>query len=158
MPTTCHFADDKGRGAVARHAQLAVETAILRSHKEQELRWGGRRSPGERAVSYFGCDGVGQLQALIRTSTLPLHRVQCFVHRHLYQVVCHTINRLYREIRKISVVNELHGRRDKRVRRRPRIAPEQPLETGMSATLATIVRPEVTKRANAFAQIFSASL
>ena len=26
----------------------------------------------------------------------------------------------------------------------------------MSATLATIVRPEVTKRANAFAQIFSA--
>jgi uncharacterized protein YjiS (DUF1127 family) len=54
------------------------------------------------------------------------------------------------------VVNEPHGRRDKRVRRRPRIAPEQPLETGMSATLATIVRPEVTKRANAFAQIFSA--
>ena len=26
----------------------------------------------------------------------------------------------------------------------------------MSATLATIIRPEVTKRANAFAQIFSA--
>jgi uncharacterized protein YjiS (DUF1127 family) len=33
---------------------------------------------------------------------------------------------------------------------------EQQLETGMSATLATIVRPEVTKRANTFAQIFSA--
>jgi uncharacterized protein YjiS (DUF1127 family) len=57
---------------------------------------------------------------------------------------------------KISAVNETHGRRDKRLRRRLRFAPEQPLETSMSATLATIVWPEVAKRANAFAQIFSA--
>jgi uncharacterized protein YjiS (DUF1127 family) len=50
-----------------------------------------------------------------------------------------------------------HGRREKRLRADGLALPQSNhLETSMSATLARIVRPEVTKRANAFAQIFNA--
>src|SRR5262249_1983416 len=77
-----------------------------------------------------------------------------YLHRDIYRIILPTSTRLYREQRNFG--GQCGGRLDGSLRRPASHCPEQRRRPEMSATFATIVRPQLTKRPGAFSRIFSA--